>query len=61
MRNKQASMKHFYVQNKYFHRIEALKRFPGNTVMLCDMVAMLSQIFSSNNTVTSLSYSQTND
>lgn len=45
MRNKQASMKHFYVQNKYFHRIEALKRFPRNAVMLCDMVAMLSQIF----------------
>ena len=23
--------KRFYVQNKYIHRIEALKRFPGNT------------------------------
>ena len=38
-------------------RIEALKRFLRDTFMLCNMVAMLSQIITFTNTATNLSYS----
>ena len=42
----------FYVQDKYFHKMEALKRFRHNTYMSCYVLAMLSQVFIFTNTVT---------
>ena len=46
----------FNAQNKYFHKIEALKRIPLNTYMLYNSLNMLSQICNFTSTVISYSY-----
>ena len=48
--------KTFNAENKYFHKIEALKRIPQNIYMLYNRLAMLSQICTFTSTVTNHSY-----